>query len=182
MTNLKEILAGAHLPERTVPLCLRGDLVAEFEELERKLEDTGRRPADSLAGDGSGDIIDRMEALQDQMRASTVTFRLRALPKPKWRALLAAHPPRRGDDGEPLAEDVTIGVNRETFFDAIIRACLVDPEVDDETWDMMAGENGRLTDRQLATLTDAAWDVNRGEISIPFSRAASRVKRTTERE
>lgn len=182
MTDLKSMLAGAHLPERTVPVCLRGDLAAEFEELERKLEQATDTPSDSLAGNGTGDILDRMEALRERMREATVTFRLRALSKPRWRALLAAHPPRRGDDGEPLAEDVTIGVNRETFFDAIIRACLVDPEVDDEAWDMMAGENGRLTDRQLSTLTDAAWEVNRGEVSVPFSRVESRARQSTGRE
>lgn len=179
MTDLKTLLTEARLPERTVPICLRGDLVAELEEIERQLEDVNRRPADSLAGTGSGELIDRIEALQDEMRASTVTFRLRALPKPQWRALLAEHPPRRDAQDNPLQDDAAAGVNLDTFFDAIIRACLVDPPVDDEMWALMAGENGRLTDRQLGRLSDAAWEVNRGDVNVPFSRAASLRNRNT---
>lgn len=179
MTNIKDLLNGARLPERTVPICTRGDLVAEHEELERQLDEANRRASDSLAGNGAGEIIDRMAALQDEMRASTVTFRLRALPKPKWRALLAEHPPRRTEDDRPDPEDAAIGVNMETFWDAIVRACLIDPEVDDESWALMAGDDGRLTDRQIGALADAAWAVNRGDVSVPFSHAVSQAKQTT---
>lgn len=175
--DLKTMLAAAHLPERTVPVCLRGDLAAEHEELERRLDEANRRPAESLAGNGAGELADRLEELEAEMRAATVTFRLRALPKPVWRALLAAHPPRQDDDGNPIAEDTAIGINMETFWDAMIRACLVDPMVDDETWDMMAGPDGKLTDRQLGQLADAAWAANRGDVSVPFSRAASQMRR-----
>lgn len=177
--DLKNALLEARLPERTVPICLRGDLVAELESLERQLEDAARRPVDSLAGNGAGELADRVIELQDLMRDSTVTFRLRALPKPQWRALLAAHPPARGDDGEPHPEHAQAGLNIDTFFDALIRACLIDPEVDDESWALMAGPDGRLTDRQLGRLSDAAWEVNRGDVNIPFSHAASRAKRNT---
>jgi hypothetical protein len=147
--------------------------------LERQLEEVNRRPTDSLEGNGAGELVDRIEALQDEMRASTVTFRLRALPKPKWRALLAEHPPRRGDDDRPDPDDAAVGVNMETFWDAIIRACLVEPEIDDEAWSMMTGDDGRLTDRQLGALSDAAWSVNRGDVSVPFSPAVSQARRNT---
>jgi hypothetical protein len=180
-TDLKKLLADAHLPERTVPICLRGDLVAEHEELERRLKDAQRRPVDSLEGNGVGEIVDAIEALEARMKNATVTFRLRALPKPAWRDLVAAHPPRKTDEGEPHPEDA-IGFNTETFFDAITRACLADPVVDNESWDLMAGEHGRLTDRQLGRLADAAWAVNRGDVDIPFSRAASLARRSTASE
>lgn len=179
MTDIKTMLAAARLPERTVPICLRGDLVAAHEQLERQLADIARRPVDSLAGSGAGEIADRIEALQDEMRAATVTFRLRALPKPRWRALLAEHPPRQDDDGKPVPEDAAVGVNLETFWDAIIRPCIVDPVIDDDTWSLMAGDDGRLTDRQMGQLADAAWAVNRGEVNVPFSRAASQARQST---
>lgn len=177
-TDLKTLLAGAQLPERTVPICLRGDLVAVHENLERQLEEAQRRPVDSLEGNGTGEIVDAITSVEAQMKDATVTFRLRALSKPAWRELLAAHPPRKTDDGEPHPEDA-VGFNTETFFDAIVRACLVDPVVDDETWALMAGENGKLTDRQIGRLADAAWSANRGDVDIPFSLAASRAKRST---
>lgn len=182
MTDIKSILAEARLPERTVPICLRGDLVATHEELERQLEEANRKAGDSLAGNGAGELVDKIEALQEEMRAATVTFRLRALPKPAWRALLAEHPPRHDDDDKPLAEDAVVGVNMDTFWDAIARACLVEPEVDDETWALMAGPDGKLTDNQLGRLADAAWAVNRGDVSVPFSRAVSQARRTTSTE
>lgn len=179
MTDIKTMLTNAKLPERSVPICLRGDLVAEHEELERQLGDVNRRAADSLAGNGAGELIDQLEALQEQMRAATVTFRLRALPKPRWRALLAEHPPRHDDDDKPLPEDAAVGVNLETFWDAIVRACLVEPQIDDETWQLMAGDDGRLTDKQIGALADAAWAVNRGDVSVPFSLAVSQARRNT---
>ena len=47
MTSIKDRLAAAKLPERSIQVCLRGDLAAEFDELERKLrevrEDAGPR-------------------------------------------------------------------------------------------------------------------------------------------
>lgn len=179
MTDIKAMLTDAKLPERTVPICLRGDLVAEHEQLERRLEDANRRAVDSLAGNGAGELIDQLEALQGEMRDSTVIFRLRALPKSKWRALVAQHPPRQDDDGKPIPEDVANGANLETLLDAIVRACLVEPEIDDDTWALMAGDDGRLTDRQLGSLADAAWAVNRGDVSVPFSLAVSQARRTT---
>jgi hypothetical protein len=179
MTDIKSLIAAAKLPERTVPICLRGDLVAEHEELDRQLEEANRRDSDSLAGSGAGDLVDQIEALQEEMRAATVTFRLRALPKPRWRALLAEHPPRRDADDKPDPEDAAIGVNQETFWDAIARACLIEPEVDDETWALMAGPDGKLTDRQIGQLADAAWAVNRGDVSVPFSRAVLQARRST---
>lgn len=179
MTDIKSMLAEARLPERTVPICLRGDLVAEHEELERQLEQANQRASDSLAGNGAGDLVDRIEALQEEMRAATVTFRVRALPKPVWRALLAEHPPRHDDDDKPNPEDATVGLNMETFWDALVRACLIEPVIDDEAWALMAGTEGRLTDRQIGQLADAAWAVNRGDVSVPFSHAVSQARRTT---
>jgi hypothetical protein len=67
----------------------------------------------------------------------------------------------------------------ETFWDAIARACLIEPVIDDETWALMAGPAGKLTDRQIGQLADAAWAVNRGDVSVPFSHAVSQARRTT---
>jgi hypothetical protein len=52
MKNFKDLLGQAQLPEKTVEICLRGDLVAEFEETERALEqaEEDREKANSLDG------------------------------------------------------------------------------------------------------------------------------------
>jgi hypothetical protein len=177
MTDFKARLKAAKLPERTVSICLRGDLVAEFEELERQLAEAIRTPATSLEGDGSGPIAERMEELRRQMLEDTTPFRLRAMPKPRWRAFVGEHPPRKGDDGEIDDRDRIIGVNVDTFYTALIRASVVEPALDDEDWEALLGDDGVLTSRQFDDLADAAWGLNRREVDVPFSPAASRMTR-----
>lgn len=179
LRNFKSMLAEAALPETVVPVCLRGDLAADHELAERELEQAQQQAADSLAGNGAAEIVERIEGLEAQMRERTYDFRLRALSKPGFRALVKDHPPRRDADDKVVEEDKYIGVDSTTFFDAMIRACLVDPELNDEEW---AALNEALTDRQYADLSDAAWGLNRHEVDVPFSRAASRMKRDSSAE
>lgn len=179
ISDFKARLKAAKLPERTVPICLRGDLAAQFDELERQLAESLRTPAASLAGDGSGEIAERMEELRRQMLDDTTPFRLRAMPKPRWRQFVGEHPPRKGDDGEVDERDRIIGVNVDSFYTALIRASVVDPDLDDEDWDALLGDDGVLTSRQFDDLADAAWGLNRREVDIPFSPAASRMTRGT---
>lgn len=175
LKSFKMMLAEAKLPETTVMICLRGDLAADHEAAERELRQAQDRTPDSLAGNGAGDIADRITALEDQMREHTYEFRLRALPRLAWRELVAEHPPRKGDDGKVVDADL-IGVNADTFYDAIIRACLVDPELDDGEFGQLTGS---VTDRQYDELAEAAWGLNRREVDIPFSHAASRARQAT---
>lgn len=175
LENFKAMLGEARLPERTVPICLRGDLAADHEQLERQLAQAEKTGATSLEGSGAGDLADRILAVEADMREHTYEFRLRALPRARWRALVAEHPPRKDDDGGVVDAD-RIGVNADTFYDAIVRACLVDPELTDGEWETLTGA---LTDRQCDDLAEAAWDLNRRDVDIPFSRAASRMRRTT---
>lgn len=177
--DFSALLKSAKLPERTVEICLRGDLVAEHEEAERQLEQAQRAQGDSLAGNGAGAIAERIEALEAEMREASYTFRLRALSRPAWRDLLKEHPPRRGEDGEMLQPDGALGIDSETFFAAMIRACLVDPALTVGQWSEL---EQALTDRQFDTLSDAAWALNRREVDIPFSRAASRMRQASAAE
>jgi hypothetical protein len=176
LKSFAALLAEAKLPEHTLIVCLRGDLAAEHEALERALADAEKQGATSLAGSGAGEIVDKIEALELQMREASYEFRLRALRRPVWRALCDEHPPRRSDDTGEIVPTDLIGVNSDTFYDAIIRACLVDPELDDDQW---ARLNEALTDRQYDELARAAWDLNRRDVDVPFSRAASRMKQST---
>jgi hypothetical protein len=171
--SFTELLKGAKLPEASHPVCLRADLTAEFETAERELELLRKqsRETDSLAGSPVGPLVRRIEELQQDMTAATYTFRLRALPKSKWRVLVAAYPPREGNEN-----DTQIGVNRDDFMDALIKVSVVDPVMTEEQW---AEFLETITDRQYSDLTDEAWFLNRGEVSVPFSRAASLMKRDT---
>lgn len=176
MSNFKQKLKAARLPERSVQVCLRGDLTADFEAAERDLKQVQESDFDSKEGGGISPIIERIEALREEMREHTEEFRLRAMPQPRFRALVAEHPPRRDDEGTLDASDASIGFNRETFFDALLKVSVISPELDEEDWAALLEV---LTDRQYNELTDAAWFVNRHEVSVPFSSAASLAKRNS---
>lgn len=189
-------LKDAKLPERSVPVCLRGDLVAEWEAAERDLERAQKQPGDSKEGTGVGGLLDRIEALQAEMSEHSDEYRLRALPRHKFRKLVVAHPPRTDENDEVRREDLQIGVNRETFFPALIKASVIEPDLDDEDWRVLLGDtdaaiaeleaagkqdeiqDGLLTDRQCQQLEDVAWFLNRAEVDVPFSRAASLARRS----
>jgi hypothetical protein len=178
MKNFKAMMAEARLPERTVDVCLRGDLVADFQALEAELDAARIAAGDSLdAGTEADGIIERMEAVKALMRESTYPVRLRAMRGPDFRALFAQHPPRRNDAGEIDAAERGFDFNVDTFFEPLLRACLVDPEiVSKDDWDSFVGG---ITDYQFNELAITCLSLNRGKVDIPFSLAASQMKRTS---
>ncbi|MCX5066901.1 hypothetical protein OOJ91_13700 [Micromonospora lupini] len=182
MTDFKTLLAGARLPEATVPVCLRGDLTAEFEDLERQLDQAQRETTASLEDvTAAAGIAERMEQVRQDMLQHTYQFRLRAMPRPAWRAFIAQHPPRKDDESGAIVEqDRGVGVNTETFFDELVRRSVVDPELTEDEWKLLLDQ--ALTDRQFDTLANAAWGLNRRDIDVPFSLAASRMTRSSATE
>lgn len=179
MKNFKAMLADAKRPERTVEVCMRGDLAAEHEQLERDLELAQKTAANDKEGGGIAALLDRIDTVETQMREHSYTFRLRALPRHEFRALVHAHPPRE-TDGVRLPEDAAIGINRDTFFPVIIRVAVIDPELDDAEWTDLLDD--KLTDHQFQELAWVAWQLNDGEVGIPFSRAASLARQVSASE
>jgi hypothetical protein len=171
--NFKAMMAEARLPERTVDLCLRGDLVADFQALEAELDAARNAAGDSLDS-GTGEILERMEAVQALMRESTYPVRLRAMRGPDFRTLLAQHPARRNEAGEIDKAEQGFDFNIETFLQPLLRACMIDPEmVSKDDWDQFVGG---ITDYQFNELAMTCLNLNRGKVDIPFSLAASMMK------
>lgn len=174
MADALELIRAARLPERTVALCMRGDLVAEHEEQQRRLAAAEREAAGSLAGNPKArDIAADITALEALMAEAEVEFRLRALARGAWAALVAAHPPRKSDDGRVNLAD-SAGYNADTFTAAALRACIVDPVLEDADWGHLVDEV--LSDGQYEQFTTAMWELNRSGVSVPFSRAASKIR------
>lgn len=179
--NIKDLIKGAKLPETTVSICLQADLVAAFEEAERDLEAAQRENLGSLAaGSRAREVAERIEAIRAEMEEATVDFRLRAMTRIAWRDFIAEHPPRKVQGGGIDERDKYIGVNTDTFFPALVKRSVVAPELDAEDWQLLLDE--KLTDRQFDELSNAAWALNRREVDVPFSSAASRILRTSESE
>ncbi len=195
-SDFSDMLKQAKLPEATVPICLRGDLVAEHEDLARQLDTAKDTPRTSLADGGSSALAERIRELEAEMKSSTYVFRLRALSGPRFSALKRRHPPRESDDGQVLMKDLVAGgVNVETFAEPLIRASVFDPPLTDEQWRELLGdsddekvrrlaadepvEDGKLSAGQIDELFNTAWALNQRSVDVPFSSAASRIPRTT---
>jgi hypothetical protein len=184
MSTYRERRKDARRIERTVPVCLRGDLVAEWEAADRELKRLQEERTDSKEGAGLGPLIEKIRGLEAEMREHTDEYVLRAMPRYKFRKLIIDHPPRLDGNGDPIRADLALGVNRDTFFPELIKASVVSPELDEDDWrwlfgDEAAGEEGVLTDRQFGDLEDAAWFLNRAEVDVPFSHAASLASRNS---
>jgi len=200
MSTIKDKIKKASLPETTVSLCLDGSLVGDFEELERQLVDAQRSAdADSFDDDNPArEIAEQMETLRQQMADDAVEFRLRGMSRRVWRTFIAQHPPREDTDGAIDLRDRGLLVNVDTFFPVLIRRSVISPELDDDDWRKLLGdddqarerlqaegkptEDGVLTDKQFDQLGWAAWSLNRHEVQVPFSLAASRMMTTSEPE
>ncbi len=167
-TNIDALLASAKLPESTVPLCLRGDLQAEWETLERALAEVKQRGDRRLAGSPEeAKLARQLRDLEAQMQDSTITLRLRALPRREFMKLVEKHPPRKDNSADRM-----VGIDQSSFYDALIGACIVEPELDEERLGKLLDA---LTDAQFNKLATTAWELNRSDVSVPFSRTASRI-------
>lgn len=161
--ELATLLAAARLPERTVELCLRGDLQAEWEELQRELEQAKRDAAPkSLSDPPPGlELEERISELEATMAGAVLTARLRAVNRKAFQDLALAHPPRPEDQRDKL-----YGFNIESFNAALIRACWVEPELGDAQWAQLLEV---ITPGQYRLLADTCEVLNHSPVDVPFS-------------
>lgn len=173
--DIKALIASAALPERSVEVCLRPDLFAQLQDLERQLVDAEQERksvgASLASGSVSRTLAAEMEAVRQQMLAESTTFLLRALPRKQMRALRAEHPARPDN-----AMDALRGCNIEDVAEALVRRCVVAPELDEADWTAL---DDLLSDGQWQLLAQAAWAINDADVEVPFLRAASRILQTS---
>ena len=146
--NLAQILAQTQRPEKSVELCLRGDL---FAQRERLLRDLGT--SDSLAGPDP-EVQIRIDDIETQMRESTRTFTFRAVGRSEFRAMREAY---KKKDKDPEASDA--------YLADLIAVSIIEPELSrDDVQALLAV----LSDGQASVLEDAAWNVNQ-DTDLPFT-------------
>jgi hypothetical protein len=149
-------LNSARLPEKTHPLCLRGDLVADYENLKRRKAEVAK--TDSLAGE-SAEIEEQLDRLREEMKTATVVVRMRAMPKRRWDELINAHKPR--EDNEL---DQAIGYDPDAFFNAAIPESIVEPKLTPAQWAKLSES---LTEAQYNDLVSVVNDLNVRKVDIP---------------
>jgi hypothetical protein len=169
--DIDDFLAGYQLPEDEVPICMRTDLQARFEQLQRELDAARRQPvSDTLDGDGGStrQIATQIEELRTEMQSHVRVFLLRGLHHKAWSDLLGKHKPRK--------EDYPADHNRETFPAAALAECAIKPK-------MSAEKAGALIDKLTLGQWNELWstvlELNRGSGAVPFSEQASAVLRNT---
>ena len=169
--DFDDIRKLASLPTDTVALCLAGELVGEIAELERQLADA--QPATSVGEASPRRVIaERIAELQEQMRESTVDFRLRAFPSLEWSDFYATMP--AAAEAEPIA--AYVARIRPFQAELLARSCL-DPAMTVE----QATELGTLVHGTAWNrLIGACFALNSQEVDIPNFDAASVLTETSE--
>lgn len=170
MTDIKTILKKRKRRFATVDVCLRGDLAGEYEALERELANLP--DSNKLGGDSrKADLQQRMEQVRAEMAEGTITFHLEALSDDRYQELVDENPPRRaGDDVDQ--RDARSMVNGPAFNKALIRACTVEPELDDGDWELLLGPDGMSAGEKMRLASEAAR-ICVVPVDVPFSSAAS---------
>lgn len=158
--DIEALLAEAELPETSVTLCLKGNLVSSFEALDAALQHLPAAPS-SLAGDSEAvRLAAELEQLRAQMKGFERVFSLRALPAMAFATLRAAQP----EKGTKTAEEYA-AVHHDWVVQIVAGTCY-DPEMTPEQVDRLCGV---LSDGQWRKLSNEAWSVNTDNSSIPFS-------------
>ena len=164
--SFADIIASAKPVVRSVTLCLAGDLNAQYEDLARELDAAIKSPRTTLADVGAERAIaEKMEAVREQMTEHEVIFRFRGLSSKAWSDLMSQHPGRTGKEE---------AFNVDTFPDAMLAACAVEPVMELEQVHELGDA---LSNAQFSELFDCAWACNQKSLDVPFSALASRLLR-----
>jgi len=97
MSKLKAKTDKATFRYRDVTVMLDGEKAIERDALVEEITKSVEAPTDSRLGkDPAGEAKKRLAALEEEMRDSLVTIRVRALPTDRWNKICAANPAREG--------------------------------------------------------------------------------------
>ena len=154
-------------PRTAVVTIYGGDYLDRIRHLERKAE------AAKDAAEGGAQTLDEVpeylaiaeehDALVAEAEEQALHVRLQALGRRAWKALIAEHPPRTDHKG-----DAVVGVNEDTFKDALVPASVVEPE-------LSADDLDALSDADFDRLYYMAFSLNRGNPAAPKASLVSRM-------
>lgn len=160
-------LDGAELSQRTVKVCLRGDLYTKIEDLDLELKALVDENDDRAVNPDAVRVAREIEAIRAEMRRYIVKVVIQAMPQPDFTRLEAEHPPRPGDPADQAAD-----CNLVTMTPLMLRASILSPTMTDARWEKF---RAKINDGQYKELGAMAWAVNRRAVIVPFSRTALNV-------
>lgn len=170
MSTFDEIMAMAAPPVAVVPLIVAGDHLARIRDLEQQAADA---PAPESLGDVSPAmaIAEEIARLQGEMAASAVEFHLRAMPGRQWSKFKMLQPTRGKDEAPEEFADRFF-----TWMCSLVSLTCVEPKMTPEQVGQLAD---KLPGSSWDRLSDEAWSLNAGVVSVPFSAAAFGLTRSS---
>ena len=154
-------------PREATVILLPGDYQSRHDELVREVDDLELKArSDKRFKAKALQAAEAVDAFHDPANIpGAVVVTMREIPKPQVRRLQDACPPRKG-----VARDEVYGYNEDDFHKALMRACIVSPELTDEQfeeWSEVAPS------RHWDKVRDAALRVVGEGEDIPKSSAVS---------
>lgn len=154
--DLEAWISSARMPERSVTVYGRGDLLADHQAAEETLR--ARKAADDrLVGDGGRQgLADQVRELEAQIRASQRTFRVRGLTAAEQKAAQDAAKAEQGDDADITAH--------------WLAASTISPVM---TLEQVRAVRGKIGEGQYVDWFNASIKATNERVTVPFSPAAS---------
>lgn len=142
-------------PRTAVVSIFQGDYLDRIRHLEQKhkaaVEAEKSGPPRMLSDlPLSASLADEHAALVAEAEDSALNITIRALSRKAWRTLVAEHPVRPDNKADEI-----VGVNEDTFKDALVPVSIVDPKLTDDELD-------QLSDAQYDSIYYTAFGLNRG--------------------
>lgn len=166
--TLDEILSAATTVTRTVRLCMRPDLAAEYEGILKELRTLVDGEGNPINDDGDEALNSASRAtelqargleLLPQIRAAEVPFRFDAMPPDEWDAFEKTH--RTGSDNHLKDE--------KAYEEQLIAKCAVAPAIDVPGVRKLRAHKS-FNKARINTLFNAAYFVNTADgIDVPKS-------------
>lgn len=167
----------------SVEFCEDLSLQAEWETATEQLREAQNNPSKMLNDGELAEAAQKVRDIEKVMDGAVLLFELEALPRKTWQELEATYPPR-----EDVEEDKAFDVDVSRFFDAALKISIVGVtrKVDGTPvefspiteWDALADE---MTDGQYSNFGLKVLGLNRGVRGVPFSQAASRLIKTSDK-
>ena len=177
--SIDEFLDGYEPRTEAVRICMRPDLLARHEQLERQL--VAARGDDDLTG-GPHELAEQVRQVEADIERAMRTFRFREVDARAWADLVAKHPPtlEQRAMGDPF--------NPETFSVAAVALCAWKPAMTleqakklertvshgsfRELWNAVLGANSSVAAAPKSVVADAVHRLSAGSATTSAPEAS----------
>jgi hypothetical protein len=169
--DIEKVLASVRPKTSSVRVCLRGDLLAQYEELERELSEAIRLDMTENRHAEAPVVAAKVAKLQEKIKAAEVEFTFTAIGQQAWTDLVVQYPATERD------REMGLDFDASTFPIAAVAKTCTSPAM---TLAQATTLYERLNGGQWGELWQACLRANVAGADIPFSLAASAILRGSE--